>query len=229
MAVPAARSPATRALRAALLRPGRVRRIPFGLGRGLSLEVDRRSTLHLYLGTAEIEIARHLRAFARPGHRVFDVGSNNGYYAIALSRLTGAEAAAFDFADEHVQRIHRNLARNPPATRLVHVVQAYVCATVDPAQGADTLDHVAERLFLPDLIKVDVEGAEVGVLDGARSILAERRPHIVVETHSAELERQCAQQLTGHGYRPLVIHQRRLLREGRPNPHNRWLVAAGLQ
>jgi hypothetical protein len=221
------RSLVTRPLRAALLRPGRVRRVPFGLARGLWLEVDRASTLHVYLGTAELEIARYLRHFARPGYRTFDVGSNNGYYALALSRLTGAEAAAFEMADRELQRIRRNVARNPPMDRRVQVVDAYVCATVDPAQRADTLDHLAERLFVPDVVKIDVEGGEAAVLGGAQRILADRRPHVVIETHGPELERGCAELLASHGYRPVVVSQRRVLREGRPNPHNRWLVAAG--
>jgi methyltransferase FkbM-like protein len=214
-------------MRSALMRPGRIRRVPFGLARGLWLEVDQGSTLHVYLGTAELEVARHLRRFAQPGYRIFDVGSNNGYYALALSRRTGAEAAAFDFADRELQRIRRNVARNPPLDRLVSVVPAYVCATVDPAQRADTLDRLAGRLFVPDVLKIDVEGGEVEVLAGAQGILADRRPHVVVETHGRELERACAQVLAGHGYRPVVVSQRRVLREGRPNPDNRWLVAAG--
>jgi hypothetical protein len=217
------------AARAVVLRPGAVRRVPLGLGRGLLLEADPGSTLHTYAGTAEIEIARHLRRFARPGHRAFDVGSNNGWYALVLARLTGAPTVALEFQDEAVARIERNLARNPGPGRDVRLVRAFVTSVVDPAQGADTLDRLAfEDLWVPDLLKIDVEGSEVAVLDGARRILAERRPHVVVETHGRELEDACARLLRDHGYRPLVVHQRKVLREGRPNPDNRWLVAEGL-
>jgi hypothetical protein len=204
------------------MRPG-VRRVPLGLGRGLRLEADPRSTLHTYLGTAEIEIARHLREFAQPGVRAFDVGSNNGWYAMVLARLTGETAVAIDFDPACLLRIERNLARNDADVRLV---RAYVTSTVDPAQGADTLDRLAyEDLWLPDLLKIDVEGAELGVLDGARRILAERRPHVVLETHSRELERACIELLREYDYAPLVVDQRRVFKEGRPNPENRWLVA----
>ena len=222
-----ARTRVIRAARAAVLRPGAVRRIPFGLGRGLRLEADPQTTLHVYLGTAEIEIAGHLRRLARPGSFCFDVGSNNGYYAMALTRLTGVGAVALEFAPDGLERIRRNLARNGALGAAVRLVEAYVTNVVDPAQHATTLDRVSEELGTPDLLKIDVEGAELTVLQGAEHLLARRRPHVVLETHGREVEAACAQVLRDHGYAPLVRDQRRWLREGRPNPHNRWLVATG--
>jgi precorrin-6B methylase 2 len=210
-----------------VLRPGAVRRIPFGLGRGLRLEADPQTTLHVYLGTAEIEIAGHLRRLARPGSFCFDVGSNNGYYAMALTRLTGVGAVALEFAPDGLERIRRNLARNDALGASVRLVEAYVTNVVDPAQRATTLDRVSEELGTPDLLKIDVEGAELTVLQGAEHLLARRRPHVVLETHGREVEAACAQLLRDHGYAPLVRDQRRWWREGRPNPHNRWLVATG--
>lgn len=208
------------------MRPGAVRRVPLGLGRGLRLETDPRSTLHTYLGTAEVEIAKHLRAFARPGFRAFDVGSNNGWYAMVLSRLTATTSVAIDFDPECLARIERNLARNPGTD--VRVIAAYVTSTVDAAQRADTLDRLAfEDLWVPDLLKIDVEGTELSVLHGAQRILAERHPHLVIETHGRDVERGCAELLRARGYAPLVVDQRRVFKEGRPNPENRWLVAEG--
>ena len=50
---------------------------------------------------------------------------------------------------------------------------------------AVSLDWCAKRRPLPDLIKIDVEGAELEVLTGAREILAVKRPVIVCEVSSA--------------------------------------------
>jgi hypothetical protein len=229
MPVSRARSAAARALRTTALRPGAVRRIPVGLGRGLRLEIDPASTLHVPLGTAEVEIARHLRRLARPGVRSFDVGSNNAYYALVLARLTGSEVAAIEFTADGLARIRRNLERNPGPARQVRVVEAYVSSVVSAQHGSQTLDVLAgwDDLFVPGLLKIDVEGAEVDVLRGAEGLLARHRPHVILETHSAELERGCAELLAGFGYRPVVVSQRRVLREGRSAPHNRWLVAEG--
>jgi len=44
-----------------------------------------------------------------------------------------------------------------------------------------------ERGIRPDVIKIDVEGAEFAVLEGARDILAEARPLLVVSVHPQHL------------------------------------------
>jgi FkbM family methyltransferase len=44
-----------------------------------------------------------------------------------------------------------------------------------------TLDQLLETTFPPDLVKIDVEGAELLVLQGARRLLAEARPRLLIE------------------------------------------------
>ena len=51
--------------------------------------------------------------------------------------------------------------------------------------SAVSLDWCAKRRPLPDVIKIDVEGAELEVLNGARYILEVRRPVIVCEVSAA--------------------------------------------
>jgi FkbM family methyltransferase len=50
--------------------------------------------------------------------------------------------------------------------------------------AAVSLDWCAQRRPLPDVIKIDVEGAELEVLTGARDMLAVRRPVILCEVSS---------------------------------------------
>ncbi len=224
----AARRALGRALRATLLRPGRPWRIRWGLARGLRVEADPRAPLHVYLGTAELEIARYVRELARPGMCCYEVGSHNAYYALILARLTGGPVMAFDFDAAALARIERNLALNPELAGAIEVVRAYVAHERDPLVGAETLDHlVATRAApAPDLIVVDVEGAETSVLTGARELLGGGRPHVIVETHSPAGEADCARLLRECGYRPLVVERRRWLAEDRRG-HNRWLIARG--
>lgn len=64
-----------------------------------------------------------------------------------------------------------------------------------------TVDSVAEKLgVLPDVMKIDVEGAELEVLRGAETVLRARRPQIFLSIHSDELRRVCLQYLAGFGY-----------------------------
>lgn len=221
-----AQSPPGRLLRRALLRPGRAWRVPWGLARGLRLEVDPRAPLHVYLGTAELEIAGHIRALARPGTCCFEVGSHNAYYALILARLTGGPVFAVDFDEAALARIERNLALNPGPAATVEVVRAYVAHERDPAVGAETLDHLIADgpLPVPELLVIDVEGAEAAVLSGARRLLREHRPQLIVETHSAAVEAECVAQLHACGYTPQIVERRRWLPENRRG-HNRWLIA----
>jgi len=53
----------------------------------------------------------------------------------------------------------------------------------------------------PDVLKIDVEGAEADVLTGAREMLRVSRPRIFLEAHGGALEEACSQQLVRLGYR----------------------------
>ena len=53
---------------------------------------------------------------------------------------------------------------------------------------------------MPDLMKIDVEGAELDVLRGARGILAAHHPVLFLEVHSPELRVDCESLLHDLGY-----------------------------
>jgi len=60
---------------------------------------------------------------------------------------------------------------------------------------------ISEReLPLPDVLKIDVEGAEALVLQGAEGLLRERRPSLVVELHGARVAREVLAFLDDLGY-----------------------------
>ena len=57
----------------------------------------------------------------------------------------------------------------------------------------------------PDYLKIDVEGAEVQVLAGAKSLLTKTHPTIFLATHGDDLREQCYKFLTAFGYQILPI------------------------
>jgi hypothetical protein len=206
-------------IRRALLRPGRVLRIPIGVGAGIRLEVVENGSVHTYAGTAELELARHVRRAVRPGTVCFDVGGHDAYYALVFARRSGAPVVSFEADPSAVARMRRNLARNPGFD--VRVVEGFVD---DDARSLDALTG-SLGLPVPGLLKIDVDGGETAVLRGASRLLATARPEVIVETHSPGLERECGDLLVAAGYRVLVVPQRRRLRQNRPAAHNRWLAA----
>ncbi len=63
---------------------------------------------------------------------------------------------------------------------------------------ADTL-LAAGEVEAPDVIKIDVEGAEAGVLRGARRTM-EKRSMVFLATHGETAHRACMELLTASGY-----------------------------
>jgi Methyltransferase FkbM domain len=204
------------------------RTIPVGPARGLRMEIDFSYQARMYLGIFEIELARWYRRFCAPGAAAFDVGAREGYVALVLARRSaGGRVVAFEADPVEFERLRRNIALNPSLARPPDARLARVTGRTGGKRDV-TLDHAAFATdgVVPDLVKLDVEGWELKALQGAERLLAERRPHLVVETHSAELERGCRDLLRAHGYEPHVVEPRRWLAEVRTG-HNRWLVAEG--
>lgn len=218
-----------RLIRGTVLRPGRVVRVPFGVARGVRLEVDPEAPVHLYLGSLEAELRGAWRRVLRPGLVAWDVGSHEGAYSFAFARRTGGPVVAIECDPDALGRLERNRAENGTVGARVQVVRAFadraerVSTDGVPVRTLDGL--LDDGLPAPGLLKIDVEGGEGAVLAGAERLLRTHRPAVVVETHGIEPEREAVALLQDAGYRVLLVPQRTRLREHRPLAHNRWLVA----
>ena len=94
-----------------------------------------------------------------------------------------------------------NLASRSRATNFLSGYGKSDAGSIREAQivPAVSLDWLAERLPVPDVIKIDVEGAEVEVLTGATRILGTRHPIILCEV-SYKRAVEVTALLHGHGY-----------------------------
>lgn len=65
-----------------------------------------------------------------------------------------------------------------------HAVSAASAGTVQQVRTT-TLDEIAARYrLMPDLVKIDVEGAEAAVLEGSKRLVEHHKTRILVEVHS---------------------------------------------
>jgi hypothetical protein len=191
------------------------------------MEIDFRHQTKLYLGLYEIELNRHLRRLCSVGFRALDVGGQFGYEALVFAKLTGAPVVSFECDQGYLATMERNFASNPRLAPLLEARRAFVADTT--GDGTLALDDFAAEWGSPDFIKIDVEGGEVDVLQGAGRLLRDPKPGVLVEVHSPQLERDCTRILADAKYSIAVVDHRRWLRDLRPTTHNRWLVAEARQ
>lgn len=71
----------------------------------------------------------------------------------------------------------------------------------------ETADNLIGQKILPapDIIKMDVEGAEFAVLTGAPNLLRNVRPIMIIEIHSAELMHNVLRLLDAHRYATEIL------------------------
>jgi hypothetical protein len=198
------------------------RRVLWGAGRGLRMQFDFDEHAMHYLGLYEIELDRDIRRLCNPRLTAYDVGASFGYDTLILARRCAA-VIAFEPDPEACDRLRVNAGLNPSIQARIDLRPTAVGRGDDSAPSIDQV--VAAGSPPPGLLKIDVEGSEVDVLEGAATTLRTHRPAVLLEVHSAASEDACATILRDAAYAVRVVPRRRWLAEKRPMPHNRWLVA----
>jgi FkbM family methyltransferase len=199
--VPAFLKPVTRAIASRWPWPVSVR-----VG-GDALWVDLRSSIGrgvFATGAFDEAVYRAAAAPLSKGDVVIDVGANIGYYALRFARAVGPDGRvhAFEVDERALRCLRRTLRHNAVAQLHLHELAVasspgvlYLSETRESghtrayAQGPGRAvpcvcldDHLAAcNVDRVDLIKIDVEGAELQVLQGAQVTLRNMRPRLVVE------------------------------------------------
>lgn len=192
------------------------------------MQLDLHDQTQVYLGLYERELQRWVRLFCRHAVTAVDVGASDGMYALYfLLRTNARKVYAFEPDLLAWEQLMANLRLNGVAgdPRLEVSASAVGQAGHGNVLALDSLLTSIER---PAVVKVDVEGAELQVLEGATQLLREGGISWIIETHSAELELACSRVLERGGLQVRVVAPawwRIVVPETRPMPHNRWLVA----
>lgn len=149
------------------------------------------------------EIAELRGGGLRPGARVFDVGAHQGVVAMMLARevapdglVVAVEPSAHNAAVARRNRELNRLGNLEIVESAVTDRSGSVVLTrglngqLDDGTGtggrttvaSTTIDELAARFGVPDVLFLDVEGAECSALAGASTVLA-RFPDVFVEVH----------------------------------------------
>ena len=207
--------------------------ILFGPFRGARIRMIPHDNLRKMFGLYEHELNNWLEAVLPRVDTVLDVGGNNGYFtfgcAAAFRRLKkSARILTFE-----PQAVHCELMRSTWALRSdgnVHIAIQQCVVGKEAGAGMETLDAAAasagDLSTRPALIKIDVEGAELDVIDGA-SVWMNPRNYFLIEVHHREYLTRLQERFTAAGLRLERRDQRPLPVLGREHREetNWWLVS----
>lgn len=150
-------------------------------------------------GAWEPHVTKLIMESLEPGDVFVDVGANLGYFTIIASRLVGASGAvhAFEPAPLNYNYIIKNIQLNALKNVQLHKTGLWNCCstkklTIPPKfYGGARIDTAGEieiscialddLALAPNLIKIDIEGAEIFALEGIRRTIDTHHPKIIIE------------------------------------------------
>jgi FkbM family methyltransferase len=179
-----------------------------GPSKGLSVLVNRSEP-------AQLRAAAELSQGAQC---CLDIGAHAGLYSLVFSRHA-RQVFAFEPWPRNIAWLTRTLERNrvrnvtvlpwavSSESALLSFEQGPHSSMGKLAEGAglpvsavSLRDLIARYGLRPDVLKIDVEGAEVDVLRGGIDFLREHRPAMLLSVHSAGLRAECLALVRGLGY-----------------------------
>ena len=166
-----------------------------------------------FTGFYELPLTKMIVALARGGGLLVDVGANYGYFSLLWAATNPQNTViAFEASPRNHAALIRNVERNGLANRIVAeskalgresgVMRFDVGPDEQTGWGGLTKEPFAKSIqvtmttldeVIPDeakiaVLKVDVEGADTWVLEGARELLKRRRiAHIVYEENQKRM------------------------------------------
>ena len=197
-------------------------------------------------GTHEPMVHEALRRTLGAGDVFVDIGCNVGYTAMVAASIVGPQGrvVALDAQRECAEAtaLHARLngvgqLEAAHAAAAAHSGAAEVIVTEDSlwsrlaSVGEHELevrrdlvpaiagDELLERFGLAriDVVKIDVDGAELDVIAGMQRLLADQRPVVICEMHGRNAEFHAA--LEALSYRVVNLDGREAVPEAAPNAH----------
>lgn len=200
---------------------GKTTTVASGPLQGMVLVVDEHVSHAHISGTYELETQVAIDQMVAPGFVCYDLGASIGYLSLLMARKARA-VYAFEPAAHAAAEIRKHAAANhleniiivpspvsdaPRTVRFTQNDNTYGSRIADgPSKWptveltAITLDDFVRTNPAPDFIKIDVEDEEARVLQGARSILSQRKATICCELHSEKSARGVQEILSEYGY-----------------------------
>ncbi len=205
-----------------------------GPAKGITFPVCFPDDKGIWTGTYELGFATRLAQQVQPGMVTYDIGSWHGFFAGVMAAQGASEVHVFEPLPTNAERIRRLIGLNPSKPIKLHdwaigdadtemdlmIMPQTSMAKLEASSfqaGAPNSGRVRVKVRSidsvvnageappPDLMKIDVEGAELMVLAGALGTIRRQQTIIFAEVHSPALLSECKAFFDGVGYRVEVL------------------------
>jgi FkbM family methyltransferase len=194
-----------------------------GPAKGLVFPVQMPQDKLMWIGTWELEFANALQQAIQPGWTCYDIGGYKGYYAGVMALKGAKEVFIFEPMPSNAEKIKKLIELNCDLPIMIKeaAVSNSMGQTIFKLMPEDTMGKLQDSSFQeddkeirqltvdcvsldglvqnglpePDFIKIDVEGAEEFVLQGAITLLKRKKPFLMIEVHSPEIGKRCMELL----------------------------------
>lgn len=161
-----------------------------------------------WLGSYEYQKQKLMAEYIKDGMVCYDIGAHVGFYTLLFSRFTGRNGAVFSFEPDPLNLAY--LLKHIELNRIINT-KIFHCGVWNKSgikgfnlnssessfvktDGKELyipvfkIDELVSRQYItpPDIVKIDVEGSELEVLEGMEEQLRNRRPIIFVASDSIE-------------------------------------------
>jgi colanic acid biosynthesis glycosyl transferase WcaI len=181
-----------------------------GPAQGLTILINPRTEKYYWTGCHESDVQKAILDALEPGMTFWDIGAHIGFFTLLAARLVGRDGVvhAFEPNPEARNRLRRNLVLNGYQHVILHSEAVAARGgrasfyphdespmwSLHPIETSDdsyvdvattTIDLLVRSLdSAPDVIKIDVERAELDVLRGGIELLRATSPVLLVEVSS---------------------------------------------
>lgn len=166
-------------------------------------------SINIYTGLQEFSEMAFLLHFLRREDLFLDIGANLGSYSLLASSTVGANSIAVEPHPQTMKRLKENVTLNQATERVVFVEKAVGSSSTKTrlTENYDSMNYLLDDNLLeeksvevdvetmdvicgesvPALIKIDVEGYELFVLEGGKKVLGDSKcKALIVEVNSLQ-------------------------------------------
>ncbi len=180
-----------------------------------------------WLGTYEPDIRKIFEEEINVNDIIYDLGAMVGLYTLLAAELVQEQGQVFAFepSPRNIYYLKKHVGIND--YKNIKILEYAICDSIGEMKFSEgksistghlsedgklavetvSLDILVNRkeILPPHFIKMDIEGAEYEALIGAKYILEQYHPKLLISIHSKELYTKCTEYLVKMGYKIKLI------------------------